>query len=155
MFQSLHDPLHIYFAVIMHELIMSSNTPALIDFIHGSSKYLSSLYKLYLDCEWLQVLEYHFKFHNCHIVKMQEGQYGGWEQVDSNLMSIHLYRHLKTYQSKPNASSNWTSNKDVLKQVCNTFQYSKCTVPCKTGRIHKCQKCNSLDHGLPVCTKAD
>ena len=69
-FHSLHDPLHIYFSVTTHQLIMSSNMSVLIDFTQGSSKYMSALYKLYLDYKWPQVLEYHFKFHNRHMVEM-------------------------------------------------------------------------------------
>jgi len=72
-FRSLHDPLHIYFNVLMRQLIASRNHSSLIDFTHGSSKYISGLYKLYLEYEWPQVLEYHVKFHNRHIFEMQEG----------------------------------------------------------------------------------
>jgi len=62
----------------------------LIQITHCSCKYISRLYKLYLKYEWPQVLEYHFKFHNCHMVEMQEGIYVGWEHVDTDLMSVHL-----------------------------------------------------------------
>jgi len=154
-FDSLHNPLHIYFAVIIHQLIMSSNTPALIAFTHGSSKYISSLYKLYLDYEWPQVLEYHFKFHNRRIVEMTEGNYGGWEQVDGGLMSIHLYGHPKIRPAKPGTMLPGTSNKDISKQTCNAYQYAKCTSPCKTGRIHKCRKCSSVEHGASACMKSE
>src|SRR5882724_6036668 len=104
-FRSLHDPLHIYFSVITHQLIMSSNMSALINFTQGSSKYMSSLYKLYLDYEWPQGLEYHFKFHNHCMVEMQEGHYGGWEHVDGGLMSIHLYGNPRTCPAKENTAS--------------------------------------------------
>jgi len=71
------DPLHIYFNILMHQLIALGNQHTLTQFAHGSSKYMSGTYKLYLKYEWLQVLEYHFEFHNRRIVEMQEGNYGG------------------------------------------------------------------------------
>src|SRR5882724_12080922 len=131
-FRSLHDPLHIYFLVITHQLIMSSNTSALVNFTQGSSKCMLALYKLYLDYKWPQVLEYHFKFDNCCMVEMQEGHYGGWEHMDSSLMSVHLYGHPKTCPIKPTATSTWTSAKDMSKQTYNAVQYAKCATPCRT-----------------------
>jgi len=79
-------PLHIYFNIIMAYLIVSGNHQALLEFAHGSSKYIqdctsctsryiSGLYKLYIKYEWPQVLEYHFRFTNRRIVEMQEGPY--------------------------------------------------------------------------------
>jgi len=47
-YHALHDPLHIYFNVILHHLIAAGNQSSLIEFAHGSSKYMSGLYKLYL-----------------------------------------------------------------------------------------------------------
>src|SRR5882724_11945936 len=72
-FQSLHNPLHIYFNILLHQLITSGNQKALLDFAHRSRKYMAGLYKLYTKYEWPQVLEYHFMFHNHHMVEMQEG----------------------------------------------------------------------------------
>jgi len=77
------------------------DTPSVHWFHSHIKQYLSSLYKLYLDYEWPQVLEYHFKFHNHHIVEMTEGNYRGWEQVDSGFMSIHLYGHPKIRPAQP------------------------------------------------------
>src|SRR5882724_263263 len=108
-FCSLHDLLHIYFNVIMHHLITAGSQPALLQFAHGSSKYMSGLYKLYLEFEWPQVLEYHFRFHNRRIVKMQEGSYGGWEHVDVDLMSLHLFSHPKTCLPKQNMQPAWSN----------------------------------------------
>jgi len=110
---------------------MSSNTSALIDFTQGSSKYMSALYKLYLDYKWPQVLEYHFRFHNHRMVEMQEGHYGGWEHVDGGLMSIHLYGHPRTRPAKANTASAWTSTKDVSKQICNAFHTPNALRPAK------------------------
>src|SRR5882724_8576135 len=61
--RSLHDPLHIYFNILMNQLIVSGSQASLIHFAHSSSKYISGLYKLYLKYEWPQVLEYNFRFH--------------------------------------------------------------------------------------------
>jgi len=104
-FHSLHNPLHIYFTIITYQLIMSGNLPALIQFVHGLNKYISSLYKFYLDYEWLQVLECHFKFHNHHIIEMHEGTYRGWEHIDGDLMSLHLFGNPKTHPAKPRMAS--------------------------------------------------
>ena len=137
-FHSLHDPLHIYFNIIMHQLIASGNQIALLQFTHGLSKYMSGLYKLYLKFELPQVLEYHFRFHNRRIIEMQEGSYGGWEHVDTDLMSLHLFSHPKACHLKQNAQPAWSSTKDMLKQYCHVFMASKCPSLCKLGRIHKC-----------------
>ena len=84
----------------MHQLIMSRNHQAMLKFAHGSSKYMSGLYKLYVEYKWPQVLEYHFRFHNHQMVEMQEGSYGGWEHVDADLMSMHLFGHPRTRPPK-------------------------------------------------------
>src|SRR5467141_936153 len=152
-FRSLHDPLHIYFNILMHQLITLGNHQALLDFAHGSSKYMSGLYKLQIEYEWPQVLEYHFMFHNHCIVEMQEGSYGGWEHVDADLMSLHLFGHPKARPAKPSSQPAWPIPKDVSKQFCHAFTTGKCTSPCKSGRIHKCRKCGSTDHSASSCSK--
>jgi len=154
-FRSLHDPLHIYFNILMHQLIALGNHQALLDFAHGSSKYMSGLYKLYIEYEWPQVLEYHFRFHNRRIVEMQEGSYGGWEHVDADLMSLHLFGHPKSRPAKPSNQAAWPTPKDVSKQYCHAFTAGKCPSPCKSGRIHKCCKCGSADHSASSCSKSD
>ena len=154
-FQSLHDPLHIYFNILLHQLITLDNQQALIDFAHGSSKYLSGLYKLYIEYEWPQVLEYHFRFHNHHMVEMQEGSYGGWENVDADLMSLHLFSHPKTRPAKQSSQPAWLSPKDVLKQFCHMSTSGKCPSPCKSGRNNKCCKYSSPDHGEGSCPKSN
>ena len=112
-FRSLHDPLHIYFTIIIHQLTVSGSMANLLEFSHGSSKYLSGLYNLYLKYEWPQVLEYHFKFHNRRIVEMQEGTYVGWGHIDRDLMSPHLFGHPKSRPTKPSSSQPWSCTKDV------------------------------------------
>ena len=103
---------------------------------------MSGLYKLYLKYEWPQVLEYHFKFHNRHIVEMLDGIYGGWGHMDADLMSMFLFSHPKAWKIKQAGQLPWTGTKDMSKQVCHAFTYGKCTSPCKSGHIHKCHKCN-------------
>jgi len=152
-FRSLHDPLHIYFNVLMHQLITSRNHSSLIDFTHSSSKYISGLYNLYLKYEWPQVLEYHFKFHNRHIVEMQEGSYSSWGHVDADLMSLHLFGHPKSQAPKLSSQQPGPSAKDTSKQYCYAFSYGKCPSPCKARRIHRCRKCSSPDHRVSSCTK--
>src|SRR5882724_8133118 len=143
-FHCLHNPLHIYFNIIKHQLIASGNQTPLLHFAHGLSKYMSGLYKLYLELEWPQVLEYHFMFHNRRIVEMQEGSYGGWEHVDADLVSLHLFSHPKACPLKQNAHLALSSTKDVSKQYCHTFWPAN--APHHASRIHKCQKCGSQEH---------
>src|SRR5882672_10058116 len=107
---------------------------------------MSGLYKLYLEYEWPQVLEYHFKFHNCCMVEMQEGFYGGWEHVDANLMSLHLFSHPKVRPAKQPIQPAWPGPKDVSKQFCHAFSYRKYQSPCNSGCMHKWHKCNLLEH---------
>jgi len=137
-FWSLHNLLHIYFNILMHQLIASGNQAALLQFTHGSSKYMSGLFKLYIKFEWPQVLEYHFRFHNRRIIEMQEGSYRGWEHVDADLMPLHLFSHPKAHPPKQNIQLAWSNPKDMSKQFCHAFTYGKCSLPCKSGRIHKC-----------------
>src|SRR5882724_12327873 len=79
---------------------MLGNQVALIDFTHSSCKYISGLYKLYLEYQWPQVLKCHFKFHNCQVVEMHEGSYASWGHVDLDLMTIYLFGHPKLRPSK-------------------------------------------------------
>src|SRR5882724_3877961 len=102
-----------------------------------------------------QALEYHFRFHNHCMVEMQEGSYGGWENVDGDLISLHLSGHPKTRPAKQGSQPMWSSLKDVSKQFCHTFTYGKCMSLCKLGRIHKCHKCSSPDHAASSCPKSD
>jgi len=154
-FRSLHDPLHIYFNVLMHQLIVASNPTSLIDFAHGSSKYISGLYKIYIKYERPQVLEYHIKFHNRQIVEMLEGLYTGWGHVDANLMSIYLFGHPKSQPPRHTGQQLASALKDTLKQFCYGISYGKCPSPCKAGRIHKCHKCSLPDHGASSCPKSE
>src|SRR5882724_11974639 len=96
-FTSLHDPLHIYLNIIMHQLIMSGSQANLIEFTHGSRKYISGLY---LKGEWPQVLEYHFKFHSRCIIVMQEGIYTGWGHINGDLMSLHIFGNPKACEAQ-------------------------------------------------------
>jgi len=153
-FRSLHDPLHIYFNILMHQLITLGSPTPLTLFAHSLSKYMCGLYKLY-KYEWPQVLKYHFKFHNCCIVEMQEGNYGGWGHMDGDLMALYLFGHPKERPAKQSSSAAWTGSKDMSKQFCHVFTYGKCPSPCKSGHMHKCCKCSSLDHGASSCTKGD
>ena len=45
-FRSLHDPLQIYFNILMHQLITLGNLPVLMQIANSSSKYMAGLYKL-------------------------------------------------------------------------------------------------------------
>ena len=56
-FRSLHNPLHIYFNILMHQLIVLENQFILMPFTHGFSKYMAHLYKCYLEYKWPQVLK--------------------------------------------------------------------------------------------------
>src|SRR5882672_1759312 len=99
----------------MHQLITLGNLPILTQFTHSLSKYMAGLYKLYLEYEWPQVLKYHFKSHNHHIVEMQEGVYSGWEHMDADIMSLHLFGHPKVVPAKQNTQPAWSGSKDLSK----------------------------------------
>jgi len=70
-------------------------------------------------------------------------------------MSLHLFGHPKARLAKQGNQPMWLSLKDVSKQFCHAFTYGKFPSPCKSGRIHKCCKCSSLDHGAKSCPKSD
>ena len=133
----------------------TGNQSTLMEFAHGSAKYMSGIYKLYLKYKWPQVLEYHFKSHNHHMVKMQDGNYGGWGHADMDLMSLYMFSHPRARQVKQATQSSWTRLKDMSKEFCHAFTYSKFLSLCKSGFIHRCHKCNLLDHRAGTCMRAN
>ncbi|KAF8572924.1 hypothetical protein K439DRAFT_1302567, partial [Ramaria rubella] len=89
-FRSLFDPLSIYFEILQFFIITSGNIPVIQQVVLGCSKYLQILYHLYTCYEWSSVLQYHFTFHSRRLAKMHNGDYLGWNIMDTELASLHL-----------------------------------------------------------------
>ena len=147
-FHMLFDPLVIYFEILQFFIISSGNVAAIHQVNLGCSEYLCILYQIYSRYEWSAVLQYHFMFHNHHLAEMHDGDYSGWQIMDSELASLYLYGNPK---AKSTSYSN-TSSSSNAKQICFAFQSAKCASPCTHGRIHKCKICSSPYHGRSACT---
>jgi len=62
---------------------------------------------------------------------MQEGFYGGWEHIDSDLMSHHLFGHPKAQLAKQAQQPVWSTPKDMLKTILPCFQVQQMPYPCQ------------------------
>ena len=94
-FCTLFDPLVIYFEILQFFIISSGNVAAIHQVNLGCSEYLCILYQIYSHYEWSVVLQYHFMFHNHHLAEMCNGDYSGWQVMDSELASLYLYGNPK------------------------------------------------------------
>ena len=148
-FCTLFDPLIIYFEILQFFIISPGNVAAIHQVNLSCSEYLHILYQIYSRYEWSAVLQYHFMFHNCCLAEMCNGDYSGWQIMDSELASLYLYGNPKP---KSTSYSNASSSSNA-KQICFTFQSAKCASPCTHGCIHKCKICSSPDHRCLACTE--
>jgi hypothetical protein len=150
-FLSLYNPLVLYFSVLQIAVSSSGNLPAIRQVIFSCNEYLRTLYDLYIEYEWTSVLNYHFTFHAKRLTEMARGDYSHWGEIDGALQTKFLIGHPRARLSKERPSSSTSNGADVSKQICNMFNYGKCTrAGCK--RIHKCKGCQSADHGQSTCS---
>lgn len=158
-FSSLLEPLLVYFNILTAYAASSGDMAATLTIADGSNVYPAHLSSLNRQFQWNAVLQYHKSFFLARRREMARGEYSGWLRPDVVLMSQYVYSHPRI-QSHPSSSksSRLASNsakQPVAAQICFAYNKGSCTSsPCPNGRIHKCQKCDALDHGALNCSKA-
>jgi len=153
---SLVTPLNVYFDVLL-SFAASAGDAAITRLMgHGALAYSNLLLDLNQKYEWAAVVQYHMDFHMDRIQEMCHGDYSGWAQLDSQLVSQHLVSRVRPPPSAGGASRPRSSVKDKVPstsaQLCFAFNAGSCTSnPCPNGRVHKCRCCESADHGDIAC----
>ena len=159
-FSSLLEPLLIYFNILTTYAASSGDMHATLTIAKGCSVYTGHLSALHRQFQWNAVLQYHKSYFLARRREMTRGDYSGWLRSDLLLLTEHVYGHART-QNLPSSSSKSSrpapnaAKQPVSSQICFSFNKGSCTSsPCPSGRIHKCQKCDSPDHGASGCSKS-
>ncbi|KAF8171507.1 hypothetical protein BJ912DRAFT_995404 [Pholiota molesta] len=155
---SLLEPLMLYFHVLGAHAASSGNAHAVLALLESCASYISHLSWLNRTYLWSAVLLYHKHFFLIRQKEMARGIYNGWKHPNPDLVTEYLLGHGRPAQSsKPKPSSNssaFASKASTSTQTCFPFNRGSCTAsPCPSGRIHKCQKCDSTEHGALNCKK--
>ena len=154
---SLIEPLSTYFNILSAYAASSGNVAATYTISSGGFQYIHHLSTLNRSYHWNAVLQYHKAFFMLHCRDMLKGDYSGWARSDSQLMNSHLYHQVRPLahgQSRAVRSTSSPSKVLVASQICFSFNKGSCTAsPCPSGRIHKCQTCDSPGHGSSSCSK--
>jgi hypothetical protein len=132
---SLYYPLLHYFSILQMQVLSAGNSFAGKQFVFGCNKYLQSLYTMYLEYEWMAVLNYHFAVHARHLTEMTHRDYSRWSEIYGTLVNHYLIGHPRTHTSKDKLNTVKPSV-DISKQTCNDFNYRQCT-RYKCSHIHK------------------
>ena len=148
---SLLTPLTTYFSVLQSFAASSGDASAASSIGVGGQRYIAHILDLHQRYEWLAVVEYHIHFHLRHRCEMADGNYNGWLQADPDLLNSFVYDRQRSTRAE---GSRGLTKKDVKDQVCFAYNKGDClTSPCPSGRLHKCWKCGSSEHGEKACKK--
>lgn len=151
---SLLTPLTAYFSVLQSFAVSSGDAITASSIGIGGQRYIAHILDLHQRYEWLAVVEYHIHFHLRRRCELADGNYNGWLQADPDLLNSYVYDRRRSARSEVSRGSAGSTKKDVKDQVCFTFNKGDClTSPCPSGRLHKCRKCNSSEHGEKHCKK--
>lgn len=158
-YPSLHAlliPLSIYFDILQAFAASAGDANATFLIGHNAALYTAHLIDLHQTHEWSAVVQYHMQFHLHRRQEMINGSYVGWGQPDQLLMSQYLFNRLRgTGSASSSRSGSGKPKRDTSGETCFAFNKGSCSAtPCPDGRIHKCRKCNSVDHGEKTCKKA-
>jgi hypothetical protein len=159
-FSSLLEPLLVYFNILTTYAASSGDMHATLTIAKGCAIYTGHLSALNRQFQWNAVLQYHKSYFLARRREMTRGDYSGWQRSDLLLLTEHVYGHARTQNhsgslSKSSRSAPNTAKQPVSSQICFSFNRGSCTsLPCHSGRIHKCQKCDSPDHGALSCSKS-
>ena len=149
---SLLTPLTTYFSVLQSFAASSGDATAASSIGIGGQRYIAHVLDLHQRYEWLAVVEYHIHFHLRRRCEMADGNYNGWLQADPDLLNSYVYDRRRS--SNRSEGSRGSAKRDVKDQVCFAFNKGDClTSPCPSGRLHKCRKCSSSEHGERNCKK--
>ena len=148
---SLLTPLTTYFSILQSFAASSGDATAASLVGIGGQRYIAHILDLHQRYEWLAVVEYHIHFHLRRRCEMAEGDYNGWLRADPDLLNSYVYDRRRIVRSEVSRAS---SKKDVKDQVCFAFNKGDCSAStCPSGRLHKCRKCGSTQHGEKACKK--
>ena len=159
-FSSLLEPLLIYFNILTTYAASSGDINATLTIAKGCTAYTGHLSTLNRQFQWNAVLQYHKSYFLARRREMTRGDYSGWLRSDLLLLTEHVYGHARTQNhlgssSKSSRPASNAAKQPVSSQICFSFNKGSCmSSPCPSGRIHKCQKCDSPDHGASSCTKS-
>jgi len=151
---ALTTPLSIYFAILIFHARTAGNAVAVADLALASLAYIRNLTEFSHQYQWSAVLRYHNEFHLMRHQEMLRGDYTGWGKKDGELIASYLIGFGLPRNSDRKASSTPAkAQTPIEKQTCFAFETGTCTsLPCPNGRLHKCRKCGSADHGVKACT---
>lgn len=152
-------PLLTYFQVLGAFAATSGSALDVLQVMRGGMLYVSHIIDLSTRYQWEAVVRYHSRFHDARLVDMEEGDYSGWGKKDIDLMADTLvgWEVRDKGRSTGGGSGSKSSDKSaaslpITQQVCWDYNKGHCSAtPCPNGRIHKCRKCNSTDHGQHAC----
>ncbi|KAF6765524.1 hypothetical protein DFP72DRAFT_867991 [Ephemerocybe angulata] len=151
-------PLLTYFQVLGAFAATSGTALDVLHVMRGGMVYVSHIIDLSTRYQWEAVVRYHTRFHDARLVDMEEGDYSGWGRKDIDLMADVLVgwevrdKGRSAAGSSGSKSDKSTSSLPITQQVCWDFNKGHCsTTPCPNGRIHKCRKCSSTEHGQHAC----
>ncbi|KAI0355034.1 hypothetical protein OH77DRAFT_1377335, partial [Trametes cingulata] len=88
--QSVVAPLTTYFHILTMFAASSGSLAAVCLVARGAFAYLSQLAQFNEDYQWSAVLAYHLEFHYKRRSCMADGDYSGWDTIDSGLKAKHL-----------------------------------------------------------------
>jgi hypothetical protein len=164
-FASLLDPLLVYFDILGVYAASSGNNANTLAILRGSHAYCAHLSALSRTYTFSSVLTYHVTYFLSRAREMSTGDFSGWTQIDGQLLHRHFsVGDLRSSSSSANSKSKpagtstgstSSSKTPVSLQTCFQFNKGNCSGDkCPAGRIHKCQKCDSTDHGSHACKKS-
>ncbi|KAL4255154.1 hypothetical protein AB1N83_013084 [Pleurotus pulmonarius] len=151
--------LTLYFDVLSTNVFLTTgNISTYAHVARGGYIYLRSLNHYLTIYTYRTVLEFHMVFHAKRLREMEDGDYSGWSRTDGELVLQILQPSTAATQLSADRSSSSSrtkparSNSPKVEQVCNNFNDSRCSSPCRNGRIHKCSTCGSEAHGRAACS---
>lgn len=156
--QSLLTPLNVYFDILLSFAASAGDAAVTRMMGHGALAYSNLLLDLNQKYDWAAVVQYHMDFHMDRVQEMSRGDYSGWAHLDTQLISQHLVSRVRLPPSTGGAPAS-SRPRGVAKdkvassaQICFSFNGGTCTAsPCPSGRIHKCRRCDAMDHGDVAC----
>lgn len=155
---SITQPLNTFFSILIAFAATSGKSDVTCVIALGALSYLSHLSSLQQQYEWHAVLRYHMDYHLLRRREMINGDYSGWGQPSILLITEHLLGHQRRFSPLTSSSSSTDriskARVPTEQQTCFSFNLGNCTtLPCPGGRLHRCKKCESPDHGERACPK--
>ncbi|KAH9848193.1 hypothetical protein C2E23DRAFT_711865, partial [Lenzites betulinus] len=89
-FHAIFTPLATYFHILTMFAASSGSLAAVSQLVTGSWAYITQLEQFNEEYQWSAVLAYHMDFHHKQRSLMADGDYSGWDIIDSRLQSKYL-----------------------------------------------------------------